>query len=75
MDTEAVALHLKRRFPTQPIILLSAFADPPERDLWSVDDYVMRSEPMERVMQLARRMASRLKEGCGTTRQPVEFMR
>ncbi len=46
MDTEAVACHIKRRFPAKPIILLSAYADLPDRVLWLVDDYVMRSEPM-----------------------------
>ncbi len=59
MDTEAVAWHIKRRFPAKPVILLSAYADLPERVLWLVDDYVMRSEPMERVVQLVQRMVGR----------------
>ncbi len=59
MDAEAVAFHIKRRFPTQPIILLSAYSDLPERVLWLVDEYVMRSEPPERVVQVIERVVSR----------------
>ena len=44
MDTEAVAYHIKRRFPGLPVILLSAYSEIPERTLWLVDDYVMKSE-------------------------------
>lgn len=44
MDTEAVACHIKRRFPTLPIILLSAYSEMPERTLWLVDEYVLKSE-------------------------------
>jgi CheY-like chemotaxis protein len=62
MDTEAVAFHIKRRFPTQPVILLSAYADLPDRVLWLVDDYVVRSEPMERVVQVVQRMVSRTRQ-------------
>ncbi len=36
MDTEAVAFHIKQRFSTQPIILLSAYSELPERILWLV---------------------------------------
>ncbi len=56
IDTEAVAYHIKRRFPTQPIVLLSAYSDLPERVLWLVDEYVMRSEPLERVTQVIERV-------------------
>jgi CheY-like chemotaxis protein len=56
MDAEAVAFHIKRRFPTQPIILLSAYSDVPERVLWLVDEYVMRSEPLERLAQVIERI-------------------
>ena len=52
MDAEAVAFQIKRRFPNQPIILLSAYSDVPERILWLVDEYVMRSEPLERLAQV-----------------------
>ena len=44
MDAEAVAYHIKQRFPKLPIILVSAYSEIPERTLWLVDDYLMRSE-------------------------------
>jgi CheY-like chemotaxis protein len=44
MDAEAIACHVKRRFPNLPIILLSAYSELPERILWLVDEYVMKSE-------------------------------
>jgi len=44
MDTEAVAYHIKQRFPGLPIILVSACSEIPERTLWLVDDYLMKSE-------------------------------
>ncbi len=44
MDAEAIACHIKQRFPKLPIILLSAYSDMPERILWLVDEYVMKSE-------------------------------
>ncbi len=59
MDTEAVAFHIKRQFPAQPVILLSAYSDLPEPVLWLVDEYVMRSEPPERVVQVVERVISR----------------
>jgi CheY-like chemotaxis protein len=43
IDAEAVALHIKQRFPSLPIILLSAYSDMPERILSLVDEYVMKS--------------------------------
>lgn len=51
LDAEAVAFHIKNRLPKQPIILLSAYSDMPERILWLVDKYVLRSEPLERLAQ------------------------
>jgi hypothetical protein len=48
MDMEAIAWHTKRRFPNLPIILLSAYSEMPERILWLVDEYVMKSELPER---------------------------
>ena len=42
MDVEAVACHIKQRFPNLPIILLSAYCEMPERILWLVDEYVMK---------------------------------
>jgi DNA-binding NtrC family response regulator len=56
MDAEAVAFHLKRRFPHLPIILLSAFSDIPERVLWLVDEYVMKSEPLEGLLRAIERI-------------------
>ena len=44
IHAEAIAGHIKQRFPNLPIVLLSAHADTPERILWLVDEYVMRSE-------------------------------
>ncbi len=52
MDAEAIAFQIKRRFPTQPVILLSAYSDMPGRILWLVDDYVLRSEPVERLAEV-----------------------
>jgi CheY-like chemotaxis protein len=50
MDAEAVACHVKQRFPHLPIILLSAYSEMPERILWLVDEYVMKSELPERLV-------------------------
>lgn len=57
LDAEAVAFHIKQRFPATPIILLSAFCDLPERILWLVDEYVMRSEPLERIAAVVNQLA------------------
>lgn len=57
MDAEAVALHIKQRFPHQPIILLSAYSELPERILWLVDEYVMRSEPIDGLVRVIERLA------------------
>ncbi len=62
MDAEAVAFHIKQRFPTMLVILLSAFADLPERVLWLVDDYVMKSEPLEGVAEVVKRVISPAKK-------------
>jgi CheY-like chemotaxis protein len=59
MDAEAVAFHIKQRFPNRPIILLSAYSDMPEHILWLVDEYVMRSEPLERLAQVVERVMTR----------------
>ena len=55
MDVEAVACHIKQRFPNLPIILLSAYYEMPERILWLVDDYVMKSELPERLVPIIER--------------------
>jgi CheY-like chemotaxis protein len=56
MDAEAVAFHIKQRFPQQPIILLSAYSDMPERILWLVDEYVMRSTSLDSLAQVIERV-------------------
>jgi CheY-like chemotaxis protein len=55
LDAEAVACHIKQRFPTLPIILLSAYSEMPERILWLVDEYVMKSELSERLVPIIER--------------------
>jgi CheY-like chemotaxis protein len=65
MDAEAVAYHIKQRFPNLPIILLSAYSEIPERILWLVDEYVMKSEMPERlllIIERAQRLAPRSRE-------------
>jgi CheY-like chemotaxis protein len=62
MDAEAVACHIKQRFPNLPIILLSAYCEMPERILWLVDDYVMKSELPERLLPIIERVHKRLDE-------------
>ena len=56
MDAEAVACHIKQRFPSLPIILLSAYSEMPERILWLVDEYVMKSELPERLVPIIERV-------------------
>ena len=66
MDAEAVACHIKQRFPNLPIILLSAYSEIPERILWLVDEYVMKGEMPEHlisILERARRLAPRSDEG------------
>jgi CheY-like chemotaxis protein len=55
MDAEAVACHIKQRFPNLPIILLSAYSEMPERILWLVDEYLMKSELPERLVTIIER--------------------
>ena len=67
MDAEAVARHIKQRFPNLPIILLSAYCEMPERILWLVDEYVMKSELPERlvpIIERAYRLRPRSNERC-----------
>ncbi len=59
MDAEAVALHIRQRFPQQAIILVSAYSDMPERILWLVDEYVMKSAPLECLAQVIDRVAGK----------------
>jgi two-component SAPR family response regulator len=70
IDAEAVACHVKRRFPSLPIILISAYSEIPERMLWLVDEYVMKSEVpggLERIIQRARHS--------GAIQEAHEFLR
>ncbi|MGC2198399.1 MAG: response regulator [Terriglobales bacterium] len=55
MDAEAIAFQIKQRFPNQPVVLLSAYSEMPERVLWLVDEYVMKSEPVEGLVQAIER--------------------
>ena len=55
MDAEAVACHIKHKFPSLPIVLLSAYSDIPERILWLVDEYVMKSELPEGLVGIVER--------------------
>jgi len=54
-DSEAIACLIKQRFPNVPIILLSAYFEMPERVLWLVDEYVMKSELQERLVPIIER--------------------
>jgi two-component system, OmpR family, response regulator QseB len=58
LDAEAIACHIKQRFPNLPIILLSAYFEMPERILWLVDEYVMKSELAELLVPIIKRAQS-----------------
>jgi CheY-like chemotaxis protein len=55
VDAEVTACHIKQRFPNLPIILLSAYSEMPERILWLVDEYVMKSELPDRLVPIIER--------------------
>jgi len=59
LDAEAVACHIKRQFPKVPIILLSAYSQIPERILWLVDEYLLKSEMPERLAGTIEQVAHR----------------
>ncbi|HUD66358.1 MAG TPA: response regulator [Candidatus Sulfotelmatobacter sp.] len=59
MDEEALACLIKQRFPNLPIILLSAYSEMPERILWLVDEYVMKSELPDRLVPIIERACRR----------------
>lgn len=59
LDPEAVAFHIRQRFPDQPILLLSAYSDMPERIFWLVDEYILRSESIERLIEIIERITQR----------------
>jgi DNA-binding NtrC family response regulator len=56
LDAEAVAFYVKQRFPQKPVLLLSAYSDMPEGILWLVDEYIMKSEPLERLAEAVERV-------------------
>ena len=57
-DAQAVAYQLKQRFPSLPIVLLSAYSKMPEALLWLVDEYVKKSEPVERIAGVINKFVS-----------------
>jgi len=57
MDAEAAACHIKRQFPSVPVILLSAFSEIPERILWLVDECVMKRGIPEGLIPVLQRIA------------------
>jgi len=52
IDAEAIACQIHRQFPNIPIVLLSAYFEMPERILWLVDAYVMKSELPEGLVRI-----------------------
>lgn len=58
IDAEAIAWLIKKRFPSEPIVLMSAYSEVPERVLWLVDEYVMRSEPADSLLRVIARVVS-----------------
>jgi two-component system, OmpR family, alkaline phosphatase synthesis response regulator PhoP len=56
MDAEAVAFRVKQRCPKSSIILLSAYSEMPDRVLWLVDEYVMKSEPLDGLVRVIERL-------------------
>ena len=56
LDADAIACQIRQRFPNLPIILLSAYVDMPERVLWLVDEYVMKSELPEGLVRAVERV-------------------
>ena len=63
MDAQAVAYQIKQRFPQVPIVLLSAYSEMPASLLWLVDEYVMKSEPIERLPEVIGKVVSARKAG------------
>jgi DNA-binding NtrC family response regulator len=55
IDSEAIAHHIKQRYPRLPIILISEYSDTPQRILWLVDEYVMKSEMPEWLEHIIKR--------------------
>ncbi len=59
VDIEGIAGLVKARFPTQPIVLLSTYAAVPERLLWLLDGYPMRSAPPDKLVSTIERLTGR----------------
>jgi CheY-like chemotaxis protein len=59
MNAEDVACDIKQQFPTLPIILLSSHPEFPERLLWLVDEYVMKSELADGLVPIIERATHR----------------
>jgi CheY-like chemotaxis protein len=59
MDAEALAYQINQRFPNLPIILLSAYFEMPERILWLVDEFVMKSDLPEGLVRAIERVTRR----------------
>jgi hypothetical protein len=55
MDVEAIAYHIKQRFPNLTIILLSAYSEVPKRIPWLEDENVKKSEMPERLISALER--------------------
>jgi len=55
LDAEGIACQIKQQFPDLPVILISTCCDIPERILWLVDEYVMRSELPEGLPRIVQR--------------------
>jgi hypothetical protein len=53
IDAEAIAWHINQRFPKLPMMLLSACSEMPERILWLVDAYVIKSEMPEGLIPIS----------------------
>jgi len=71
MDVEAKAFQIKQRFPNCPIVLLSAYSGMPEPVLWLVDEYVMKSETMEGLVQTVGRAIRAREQDCKPCRGRV----
>jgi two-component system, NtrC family, response regulator GlrR len=59
IDAEAIACQIHRRFPNIPIVLVSAYFQMPERILWLVDAYVMKSEVLEGLVHAVQKVTRR----------------
>ena len=58
VDAQAIAYQVRQRYPTLPIVLLSAYSEMPASLLWLVDEYVMKSEPVERLPEVIAKVVS-----------------